>query len=80
MVHEKLKKWANADLSKVPNLDEVERDLADAERDIDYVKQRLPSRIREVFDQVSVDKKILDKLKEKVAAEKARRQRKRQPP
>jgi hypothetical protein len=41
--------------------------------EMEILKQRLPPRLREKFDTISVDKKELDALKQKVQAEKRRR-------
>ncbi|AFA40862.1 hypothetical protein Pogu_ECE035 (plasmid) [Pyrobaculum oguniense TE7] len=73
MPHPKISKRNNADLSKV-DLSQIENDIRDIERGIEYVKQRLPAGLREIFDNVSVDLKLLNDLKQKVAAEKAKRQ------
>jgi len=73
MVHPKLLKHRNADLTKIQDLTAVEQDMADVERDLEILKQRLPPRLREKFDNISVDKKELDALKQKVQAEKQRR-------
>jgi hypothetical protein len=42
MVHPKLLKWKNVDLTKIQNLDAVDQDIADAERDLEILKQGLP--------------------------------------
>ena len=42
MVHPKLLKWKNVDLTKIQNLAAVDQDIADAERDLEILKQRLP--------------------------------------
>jgi len=42
MVHPKLLKWKNIDLTKIQNLAAVDQDIADAERDLEILKQRLP--------------------------------------
>ena len=73
MVHPKLLKHRNADLTKIQDLTAVEQDMADVERDLEILKQRLPPRLREKFDNISVDKKELDSLRQKVQAEKQRR-------
>jgi len=73
MVHPKLSKYRNADFTKIQNLDTVEQDIADAERDLDTLKQRLPPKLRQQFDNISVDKKELDSLKQKIKTEKQRR-------
>jgi len=73
MVHPKLHKYRGADLTKIQNLDTVEQDIADSERDLEILKQRLPPRLREKFDSISVDVKELNNLKQKVQAEKQRR-------
>jgi len=62
MVHPKLLKWKNIDLTKIQNLAAVDQDIADAERDLEILKQRLPPKLRQQFDNISVDKKELDHL------------------
>ena len=42
MVHPKLLKWKNVDLTKIQNLAAVDQDIADAERDLEIFKQGLP--------------------------------------
>jgi hypothetical protein len=42
MVHPKLLKWKNVDLTKIQNLAAVDQDIADAERDLEILKQGLP--------------------------------------
>ncbi len=69
MVHPKLLKYRGADLAKIQDLTTVEQDIADAERDLDILKQRLPPKLRQQFDKISVDKKELDALKQKVQTE-----------
>ena len=73
MVHPKLLKHRNADLTKIQDLSAVDQDIADVERDLDILKQRLPPKLRANFDNISIDKKELDALKQKVQAEKQRR-------
>jgi hypothetical protein len=73
MVHPKLLKYRDADLTKIQDLSTVDQDIADVERDMEILKQRLPSRLREKFDSISVDVKELNNLKQKVQAEKQRR-------
>jgi len=41
MVHPKLLKWKNVDLTKIQNLAAVDQDIADAERDLEILKQGL---------------------------------------
>ena len=79
MVHPKLLKWKNVDLTKIQNLAAVDQDIADAERDLEILKQRLPPKLRQQFDNISVDKKELDSLKQRVQAEKQRRAQPQQP-
>ena len=57
MVHPKLLKWKNVDLTKIQNLAAVDQDIADAERDLEILKQGLPPKLRQQFDNISVDKK-----------------------
>ena len=80
MVHPKLLKWKNVDLTKIQNLAAVDQDIADAERDLEILKQGLPPpKLRQQFDNISVDKKELDSLKQRVQAEKQRRAQPQQP-
>jgi len=79
MVHPKLLKWKNIDLTKIQNLAAIDQDIADAERDLEILKQRLPPKLRQQFDNISVDKKKLDSLKQRVQAEKQRRAQPQQP-
>ena len=76
MVHPKLLKYQGA---KIQNPDTVEQDIADAERDLEILKQRLPPKLRANFDNISVDNKELDSLKQKVQAQKQRRAKSQQP-
>ena len=62
MVHPKLLKWKNV-VTKIQNLAAVDQDIADAERDLEILKQGLPPKLRQQFDNISVDKKKLDSLK-----------------
>ena len=78
-MHPKLSKYRNADLAKIQDLNTVDQDIADAERDLDILKQRLPPKLRQQFDNISVDKKELDALKQRVQAEKQRRAQPQQP-
>ena len=71
--HPKLAKWRGVDLNEVQDLSELESDIADIERDLEILKQRLPPWLRQQFDSVSVDKKELDSLKQKLQTEKQRR-------
>jgi len=81
-MHTKLRKLRNLDLARLTDadLDKIERDIADIERDVDIIKQRLPPRIREVFDHVSVDVRELRSLKERVAKERQKRRQTPTPP
>jgi septal ring factor EnvC (AmiA/AmiB activator) len=79
MVHPKLLKWKNVDLTKIQNLAAVDQDIADAERDLEILKQGLLPKLRQQFDNISVDKKELDSLKQRVQAEKQRRAQPQQP-
>jgi len=79
-MHPKLSKYRNADFAKIQNLDTVEQDIADAERDMEILKQRLPPKLRQQFDNISVDKKELDSLKQKIQTEKQRRAQPQQQP
>ncbi|MDT7906320.1 MAG: hypothetical protein RQ863_06945 [Sulfolobales archaeon] len=78
-MHPKLLKWKNVDLTKIQNLAAVDQDIADAERDLEILKQGLPPKLRQQFDNISVDKKELDSLKQRVQAEKQRRAQPQQP-
>jgi hypothetical protein len=79
MVHPKLLKYRDTDLTKIQDLSTVDQDIADAERDLDILKQRLSPKLRANFDNISVDKKELDALKQRVQAEKQRRAQPQQP-
>jgi len=58
MVHPKLLKWKNVDLTKIQNLAAVDQDIADAERDLEILKQGLPPpKLRQQFDNISVEQK-----------------------
>jgi hypothetical protein len=39
MVHPKLLKWKNVDLTKIQNLAAVDQNIADAERDLEILEQ-----------------------------------------
>jgi hypothetical protein len=71
--HPKLAKWRGVDLNEVQDLSELESDIADIERDLETLKQKLPPWLHQQFDSVSADKKELDSLKQKVQTEKQRR-------
>ena len=79
MVHPKLLKWKNVDLTKIQNLAAVDQDIADTERDLEILNQELHPKLRQQFDNISVDKKELDSLKQRVQAEKQRRAQPQQP-
>jgi len=81
-MHRRLRELIGIDLARLTDtdLDRVERNIADIERDIDIVRQRLPPRIREKFEAVSVDLRELRAIKEKVTKERQRRRQTPTPP
>jgi len=78
MVHPKLLKWKNVDLTKIQNLAAVDQDITDAERGLEILKQGLPQATPTIRQHIRGQKK-LDSLKQRVQAEKQRRAQPQQP-